>query len=73
MKITGISIIRNAIKNDYPIVEAITSILPVVNEMIVTVDPGEDATLEPDQKHPVQQNKIYPTVWDMSIREGGKF
>lgn len=72
MKITGISIIRNAIKNDYPIVEAINSILPVVDEMIVTVDPGEDATLELIKSIPSDKIKIYPTVWDMSIREGGK-
>jgi hypothetical protein len=34
MKITGVTIIKNAVKNDYPVVEAITSILPMVDEMI---------------------------------------
>jgi len=46
MKISGFTIIRNAIKNDYPVVEAITSILPVVDEMIVSVGDSEDDTEE---------------------------
>ena len=44
MKITGVTIIRNAQKNDYPVVEAISSILPVVDEMIISIDRGEDDT-----------------------------
>jgi hypothetical protein len=31
--------------NDYPIVEAIRSILPVVDEMIVLIGDSEDATI----------------------------
>ena len=34
MKISGFTIIRNAIINEYPAVEAITSILPVVDEHV---------------------------------------
>ena len=37
MKIAGFTIIKNAVVNDFPIVEAIRSILPVVDEMIVLV------------------------------------
>jgi hypothetical protein len=43
MKVTGVTIIRNAIINDYPIVESIQSILPLVDEMIVSIGDGEDA------------------------------
>ena len=46
MKITGLTIIRNAVKNDYPVIESISSVLPVVDEMIVSVDTGDDNTLE---------------------------
>lgn len=35
MKISGFTIIKNAVLNDYPIVEAVKSILPVVDEMII--------------------------------------
>jgi hypothetical protein len=44
MKISGFTIIRNAVINDYPIVEAIQSILPIVDEMIVSIGDSEDET-----------------------------
>ena len=44
MKITGVTIIKDAIKNDYPIVEAITSILPLVDEMVVSIGQSDDGT-----------------------------
>jgi hypothetical protein len=34
MKVSGFTFIRNAIKYDYPIVEAIRSILPVSDEVV---------------------------------------
>jgi hypothetical protein len=37
MKISGFSICRNAVKFDYPIVEAIRSALPIVDEFVVNV------------------------------------
>jgi hypothetical protein len=35
VKVSGFTFIRNAIKLDYPVKEAILSILPLVDEMIV--------------------------------------
>ena len=72
MKITGLTIIRNAIRNDYPIVEAIGSILPVVDEMIVTVDKGEDDTLQLIQSIQSPKMRIILTEWDMNLRKGGQ-
>ena len=46
MKVTGFTIVRNAIKFDYPIVEAITSILPLCDEFVVAVGNSEDTTLD---------------------------
>ena len=37
MKIAGFTIIRNAIKFDYPVVEAINSILPICDKFYVGV------------------------------------
>ena len=45
MKISGFTIARNVVKYDYPIVEAITSILPLCDEVIVAVGKSEDDTL----------------------------
>lgn len=72
MKITGVTIIRHAVKNDYPIVEAIQSILPIVDEMIVSIDKGEDATEELIKTIVSNKLKIVYSEWDMSLRKGGK-
>ena len=45
MKVTGFSFVRNAIKFDYPVFEAITSILPLCDEFVVAVGKSEDDTL----------------------------
>ena len=72
MKITGITIIRNAIKNDYPIVEAINSILPIVNEMIVCIGKGDDDTTQLIQRISSSKIKIIFSEWDMNLRKGGQ-
>ena len=72
MKVSGFTFIRNAIKNDYSIVEAIQSILPLCDEFIVAVGDSEDETLELIQGINSSKIKIIETVWDTSIREGGR-
>jgi hypothetical protein len=72
MKISGFIIIRNAVKNDYPIVEAITSILPVVHEMIVSVGDSEDETEQLIRSIDSPKIRIVYSVWDPAVREGGR-
>ncbi|MEI6695811.1 MAG: glycosyltransferase family 2 protein [Bacteroidota bacterium] len=72
MKVAGFSFVRNAIKYDYPIVEAITSILPICDEFVVAVGKSEDATLELIKSIASDKIKIIETVWDDSLREGGQ-
>ena len=72
MKITGLTIIRNAIINDYPIVEAINSILPVVDEMIVSIGRSEDETVQLIEGIASPKIKIVFSDWDMSLRKDGK-
>ncbi|MFT3825965.1 MAG: glycosyltransferase family 2 protein [Chitinophagaceae bacterium] len=72
MKIAGFTIIRNAVINDYPITEAIRSILPVVDEMIVSVDPGEDDTVSLIQSIESDKIRIVYSTWDMNLRKGGQ-
>jgi len=71
MKISGFTIIRNAILNDYPAVESISSILPAVDEMIVLVGDSEDNTEELVRKINDPKIKIYHSVWDSNLRKGG--
>ncbi len=72
MKIVGFTIIKNALLNDYPIVEAIRSILPVVDEMLVSVGQSEDDTLGLIRAIESDKIRVVESVWDMSLREGGK-
>ncbi|MCU0367803.1 MAG: glycosyltransferase family 2 protein [Cyclobacteriaceae bacterium] len=72
MKVAGFTIARNVIKYDYPIVEAITSILPLCDEFIVAVGKSEDATLEVIRSIPSDKIKIIETIWDDALRAGGR-
>lgn len=72
MKISGFTFVRNAIKFDYPIVEAITSILPICDEVVVAVGNSEDETLALIQSIDSPKIKIIETIWDDSLRKGGQ-
>ena len=72
MKVCGFTIIRNAIKYDYPIVEAINSILPICDKFIVAVGKSEDNTRKLITSINSPKIEIIDTVWDDTLREGGK-
>ncbi|MDB5126394.1 glycosyltransferase family 2 protein, partial [Mucilaginibacter sp.] len=72
MKVSGFTFIRNAVKNDYPIVEAITSILPLCDEFIVALGDSEDETENLINGIGSPKIKIIHTVWDTNVRDGGK-
>ncbi len=72
MKISGFTIIKNAVINDYPIVEAITSVLPVVDEMIVLIGDSSDNTVDLIKSISSDKIKIHHSVWDKSLRKGGE-
>jgi len=72
MLISGFTIIKNAVVNDYPIVEAITSILPVVDEMIVLAGDSKDDTVELIRSVNDPKIKIHNSVWNPALNKGGK-
>ena len=72
MKVTGFTFIRNAERNDYPIVEAITSILPLCDEFIVAHGNSDDQTLQLIENIGSPKIKIISTVWDDHLRSGGE-
>ena len=72
MFVSGFTFVRNAIKFDYPIVEAIMSILPLCDEMIVAVGNSDDDTLGLIKSINSPKIKIIETVWDDTLRGGGK-
>lgn len=72
MKVCGFTIIRNAIKFDYPVIESINSVLPLVDEFIVAVGNSDDGTLDLIKSINSPKITIIETIWDDSLREGGK-
>jgi hypothetical protein len=74
MKVTGFTFIRNAVKYDYPVVEAIKSILPVCNDFVVAVGKSDDNTIDLIQNIDKQKISIIETVWDDSpeMKKGGR-
>ncbi len=72
MKVAGFSFIRNAIRFDYPIVEAIKSVLPVCDVFYLAIGKSEDETETLILSMNEPKIQIIRTVWDDSLREGGK-
>ena len=46
MKVSGFTLLRNGVRFDYPFLESLRSLLPLVDELIVNVGIGDDSTLE---------------------------
>lgn len=72
MKVCGFTFIRNAIKFDYPVEEAILSILPICDKILVAVGKSDDDTLDLIRKISPNKIEILETTWDDSLREGGR-
>ncbi len=71
MKISGFTFCRNAVKYDYPIVESISSVLPLCDEFIVNVGRCDDGTLELIRSIRDPKIKIVESVWDEALRKDG--
>lgn len=71
MKVSGFSFIKNAIKYDYPIEEAIRSILPICDDFYIAVGKSDDDTLDLI-KNIDPKIIIIETEWDDTLKQGGK-
>src|ERR1043166_9281880 len=72
MFVSGFTIVRNAVRLDYPVREAIESILPVVDEMIVLIGNSDDETYNLISSIESDKIKIHYSTWDEKLRKGGK-
>jgi hypothetical protein len=68
VKVSGFTIVRNAIKLDFPIEASIRSILPVCDEVVVNVGRSEDDTLELVRSIGDAKIRVLETDWDMTRR-----
>ena len=72
MKITGFTIVRNVLQYDYPAMESILSLLPLCDEVVVAVGKSSDETLALIQSIDSKKIRIIETIWDESLRAGGR-
>ncbi|MDX1412011.1 MAG: hypothetical protein R3351_07620, partial [Nitrospirales bacterium] len=72
MKISGFTFCKNVVKFDFPVIEAISSILPFVDEFIINVGQSEDDTLDVIRSIKDHRVRVIESVWDESLRQDGK-
>ncbi len=72
MTVCGFTFIRNAVKYDYPVVEAISSILPLCDKFIVVAGNSDDNTRNLIERIDPSKIEIIDSVWDESLRQGGR-
>src|SRR5829696_5966395 len=68
VKVSGFTIVRNAIKLDFPVEASIRSLLPVCDEVVVNVGRSEDETLALVRSIGDARIRIVETEWDMTRR-----
>jgi hypothetical protein len=68
VKVSGFTIVRNAIKLDFPVEASIRSILPICDEVVVNVGRSEDETLDLVRSIGDPRIRIMETEWDMTRR-----
>lgn len=64
MRLSGFTLVRNAVHLDFPVVESIRSILPLCDEVIVNVGRSDDETLALLRSITDPKIKILETEWD---------
>ena len=72
MFVSGFTFVRNAVKYDYPVIESIRSLLPLVDELVVCLGNSDDDTEELINTIADPKIKIVHSVWDDQLREGGR-
>lgn len=69
--ISGFTFVRNGIKLGYPFLEAIQSLLPLCDELIVNVAASEDGTLAAVEAIGDPKIRIIQSPWNEANRRGG--
>jgi len=74
IEVSGFTFIRNAVKLDYPVVEAITSVLPLCDEFVVNVGrvdgDDDDGTLELVQSIGSPKIRVVESSWNPHMTRG---
>ena len=73
MKVSGFTIVKNAVLLEYPLVESILSILPIVDEYVVLIGKSDDDTLERVKAIDSPKIRIVENEWRDDKKRGGEF
>jgi glycosyltransferase involved in cell wall biosynthesis len=71
LRTSGFTIIRNARRMGYPIIQSIKSLLPVVDEMVVGVGQSDDDTVDLVLGLGDPKIKLFHSIWDETKTKGG--
>jgi glycosyltransferase involved in cell wall biosynthesis len=71
MRLSGFSVARNAVDLDYPVVEVVRSILPIVDEFVIALGDSYDNTTEIVRSITDSKLKILEREWDSSLFDRG--
>lgn len=73
MKVSAFTIVKNAVLLEYPVVESILSILPIVDEYVVLIGKSDDDTLERVKAIGSPKIRIVENEWRDDKKTGGEF
>ncbi|KPJ77475.1 MAG: hypothetical protein AMJ54_07630 [Deltaproteobacteria bacterium SG8_13] len=68
MFISGLTIIRNGVRLDYPFLEAIRSALPICDEYVVVVGDSDDQTLEAIEGLEDSKMRVIQSAWSNRVK-----
>lgn len=71
MTVSGFTFIRNGVRFDYPFLESIHSLLPLVDEFVIAVGDSDDGTRDRLSAIHSPKIRLIDTVWDPDERQGG--
>ncbi|NUM89285.1 MAG: glycosyltransferase family 2 protein [Bdellovibrionales bacterium] len=74
MRVSGFTFVRNGVQFDYPFEESLRSLAPLVDELVVNVGKGLDATMERVARVAADfpgKFQVFESVWDEKLREEG--
>ncbi|OGU28737.1 MAG: glycosyl transferase [Ignavibacteria bacterium GWA2_55_11] len=72
MIVSGCTFIRNGVTFDYPFLESISSLLPLVDELVIAVGDSHDDTRERILSLASAKIVLIDTIWDPNLRSGGE-
>jgi hypothetical protein len=74
LTVSGFTLVRNAVKLDYPFLESVRSALPLCEEFIINCGDSDDETRELcavlEREHP-SKIKVMTSVWERDKQSGG--